>query len=127
MKRAQLKRLLRQVISESGMNRYYDRMPDSSMDKVIPAGHLQDILDTDGLKEFEEDLAFYCDMLETREEGYHLMEPDEHRFIMGALEDFAEDGAINWAFAKWLDKSAFDNVIVGEDATEANFIRWTMY
>ena len=127
MKRAQLKRLLRQVISESGMNRYYDRMPDSAMEKLIPAGHLKDILDTDGLKEFEEELAFYCDMLETREEGYHLMEPDEHRFIMGALEDFAEDGAMNWAFAKWLDKSAFDNVIVGEDATEANFVRWTMY
>ncbi len=127
MNKRRLKRVLRQVLSESEMNRYYDKMPDSAMNKLIPAGHLKDILDTDGLQEFEEELAFYCDMLETREEPYHLMEPAEYRFIADSLEDFSEDGVMNWAFAKWLDKSAFDNVIVGDDATEANFVRWTMH
>jgi len=126
MNKRKLKKVLRQVLSESGMNRYYDKMPESALDKLIPAGMLEEILNTDGLKEFEEELAFYCDMLETMEEPYHIMEPAEHRFIADSLEDFAEDGVMNWAFSKWLDKSAFDNVIVGEGATEANYVRWTM-
>ena len=119
-----LKRIMQEVLLEMDMNQYYDRMPESSLDNLIPAGHLEDILASDGLGEWEDELAFHCEMLENRETGYHLMEPAEHRYIVDAMEDLAEDG--NRLFLHWLAKSAFDNVIVGDDATEANYIRWTM-
>ena len=115
---------LSQALNEMDMNKYYDRMPESAMDRLIPAGHLEDILNTDGLREFMEELAFYCEMLENGEEPYHIMEPAEHVFIRNAMLDFAQDGDMD--FDKWLTNTAFDNVIVGEDATEANFVRWTI-
>ena len=115
---------LSQALNEMDMNKYYDRMPESAMDRLIPAGHLEDILNTDGLREFMEELAFYCEMLENGEEPYHIMEPAEHIFIRNAMLDFAQDGDMD--FDKWLTNTAFDNVIVGEDATEANFVRWTI-
>ena len=124
MNRRKLRRLLREALNEMDLNKYYDRMPESAMDRLIPAGHLEDILNTDGLREFMEELAFHCEMLENGDEPYHIMEPAEHVFIRNAMLDFAEDGDMD--FDKWLTKSGFDNVIVGEDATEANFVRWTM-
>ena len=130
MNRRKLRRLLREALNEMNMNQYYDTMPESSLDKLIPAGHLEDILKVDGLREFMEELAFYCEVLETGDEGYHIMEPAEHRFIVDAMWDFAEDGDMD--FVKWLDKSAFDMVFIGDDPAmkaagrEPNFVRWTM-
>ena len=121
MNRRKLRRLLREALNE--MN-HYDRMPDNAMNQMIPAGHLEDILNTDGVGEFMEELAFHCEMLENGEEPYHIMEPAEYQFVLDSLEDFAEDGDMD--FAKWLEKSAFDNVIVGKEAKEANFVRWTI-
>lgn len=124
MNKRKLKRVLREVLSEMNMNKYYDRMPESALDRIIPAGSLEDILNTDGVGEFMEELAFHCEMLENGEEPYHIMEPAEHVFIRNSMLDFANDGDMD--FDKWLTKSAFDNVIVGEDATEANYVRWTI-
>ena len=122
MNKRKLKRVLRQVLSE--MNNYYDRMPESALDRMIPAGMLEEILKIDGVVEFKEELAMYCEMLENGEDPYFIMEPAEHIFIRNSLLDFAEDGDMD--FDKWLTKTAFDNVIVGEDATEANYVRWTI-
>lgn len=131
MNKRKLKRVLRQVLSEMNMNKYYDRMPESALDRLIPAGHLEDILNTDGLREFMEELAFYCEMLENGEEPYHVMEPAEQQFVLDAIQDFADDGDMD--FAKWLEKSAFDMVFIGDEnaamkaaGREPNFVRWTM-
>ena len=124
MNKRKLKRVLREVLSEMNMNQYYDRMPENALDRMIPAGQLEDILDADGLGEWQDELAFFCETLENRDEPYHIMEPAEYEYILNALEDLASDGDND--FRVWLDKSAFDNVIVGDDMTEANFVRWTM-
>ena len=106
-------------LSETNMNQYYDRLPESALDRMIPAGHLEDIMDADGLGEWQDELAFHCEVLFNGEEPYHIMEPAEQQYILDAIEDLASDGDND--FRVWLDHSSFDNVIVGDDATEANF------
>ena len=122
MNKNRLRRLLREVLNEMD-NSHYDHMPDSAMDRMIPAGNLEEILRTDGLAEFKDELAFHCEMLEQGDEPYHIMEPAEYEFIMASIGDFADDGDTD--FAEWENRSHFDNVIVG-DATGPNFVRWTM-
>ena len=91
MNKNRLRRLLREALNEMD-NSHYDRMPDSAMDRMIPAGNLEEILNTDGLAEFKDELAFHCEMLEQGDEPYHIMEPAEYEFIMASIGDFADDG-----------------------------------
>ena len=122
MNRVRLRRLLREALNEMDVS-HYDRMPDSAMDRMIPAGNLEEILRTDGLAEFKDELAFHCEILEQGDEPYHIMEPAEYEYISAAIGDFADDGDMD--FAEWLNRSHFDNVLVGE-TDEPNFVRWTM-
>ena len=120
--RIKLRRLLREALSELS----FDRLPENAVNNktFIPAGMLEDILEIDGYREFREELAMLCEMLENeKDQPFFVMEPAEHEFIRNNMLDMAEDGDMD--FDKWLTKSAFEQVFIG-DETNPSMIRWTM-
>ena len=122
MNRRKLRRLLREALDQVPA---FDRLPESALnnDTFIPAGMLEDILEIDGYQEFREELAMMCELLENGDQVYHVMEPAEHQFIRNSMLDMAEDGEMD--FDKWLTKSAFERVFIG-DELNPSMIRWTM-
>ena len=122
MNKRKLRRLLREALDEIPP---FDRLPESALegDTFIPAGTLEEILEVDGYREFREELAMMCEMLENGDQSYHVMEPAEHQFIRNSMLDMAEDGDMD--FDKWLERSAFERVFIG-DEPNPSMIRWTM-
>ena len=122
MNRIKLRRLLREALKEVG---HLPRLNDSAVnnDTFIPAGTLEDILEMDGFSEFKEELAMMCEMLETGDQSYFVMEPAEHKFIRNSMLDIAEDGDND--FDKWLERSSFESVFIGEEEVPS-MIQWTM-
>ena len=122
MNRRKLRRLLRESLDQVPA---FDRLPETALDSptFIPAGSLEDILEIDGYAEFREELAMMCEMLENGDQAYHVMEPAEHQFIRNSMLDMAEDGDMD--FDKWLERSAFERVFIGEEETPS-MIQWTM-
>ena len=122
--REEYKRLIREGIGSNEVS-HFDRLPESALDgsTFIPAGTLEDILEMDGYREFREELAMMCEMLENRDQSYFVMEPAEHEFIRNSMLDIAEDGDPD--FDKWLTRSSFESVFIGEEQTPS-MIQWTM-
>ena len=122
MNRIKLRSLLQEALKEVG---HLNRLPDDAVnnDTFIPAGTLEDILDIDGFGEFKEELAMMCEMLENGDQSYFVMEPAEHEFIRNSMLDMAEDGDLD--FDKWLTRSSFESVFIGEEQTPS-MIQWTM-
>jgi hypothetical protein len=128
MNKRKLKNILRRIIREGlGPDEvsHFDRLPESALegDTFIPAGTLEEILEVDGYREFREELAMMCEMLENGDQAYHVMEPAEHQFIRNSMLDMAQDGDMD--FDKWLERSAFERVFIG-DEPNPSMVRWTM-
>lgn len=110
-------------------------VPAYALDKhFIPAGTLEDILEIDGLHEFEEELAMYCELLDNGEEPYFIMEHAVYKFIMSSMFDFARDpGRNQHEFMHYYDRSQFDYVKIEATAAAVNagvaggnFVKWSM-
>ena len=111
-------------------------VPASALDKqFIPAGTLEDILEIDGVYEFEEELAMYCEMLDNGDEPYFIMEHAVYKFIMDSMYDLAMDpGRHQTEFKHYYDRSQFDYVRIRPTAaavnsgvdTSANYVKWSM-
>ena len=129
MNKRKLRNIMRRVLNESFV-------PESALDKnFIPAGTLEDILEIDGVYEFEEELAMYCEMLDNGDEPYFIMEPAVYKFIMRSMFDFARDpGRNQHEFMHYYDRSHFDNVEIERSASAANrgvtarsYVKWSMH
>ena len=110
-------------------------VPMSALDtQFIPAGTLEDILEIDGVKEFQEELAMYCEMLQTGDEPYFIMEHAVYKFIMDSMYDLASDpGVYQRDFYRWYKQSRWDNVriqrtaaAVNADVAGDNYVKWSM-
>ena len=128
MDKRKLRTILREVLTENFV-------PESALDtNFIPAGTLEDILEIDGVSEFEEELAMYCEMLDNGDESYFIMEPAVYKFIMRSMFDIASDpGPNKHEFLHYYDRSHFDNVKIERTASAvnrgisgANYVKWTM-
>ena len=128
MNKRKLRNILRKVLNESFV-------PESALDtKFIPAGMLEDILEIDGVHEFEEELAMYCEMLDNGDEPYFIMEHAVYKFIMRSMFDIAKDpGPNKFEFMHYYDASQFDNVKIERTAAAvnsrmagANYVKWSM-
>ena len=120
---------MRRVLNESFV-------PESALDtNFIPAGTLEDILEIDGVYEFEEELAMYCEMLDNGDEPYFIMEPAVYKFISRSMFDFARDpGRNQHEFMHYYDRSSFDNVKIQRTASAVNrgvsgdnYVKWSMH
>ena len=129
MNKRKLRSIIRSVLNESR------DIPMEMYDtNFIPAGTLEDILAIDGHQEFTEELATYCEMLETGDEPYFIMENAVYKFIMGAMYDLANDpGEWQQEFRGWYQDSKFDNVRIEMTAKAVNagmagasFVKWSM-
>ena len=123
-----LNRIIKTVLVESFV-------PESALDtQFIPAGTLEDILEIDGVYEFEEELAMYCEMLDNGDEPYFIMEPAVYKFIMRSMYDIAKDpGRHQHEFMHYYDRSQFDNVRIDRTASAVNkgvsgdnYVKWSM-
>ena len=128
MNKRRLRNIMRRVLNESVV-------PEEALDKhFIPAGTLEDILEIDGIYEFEEELAMYCKMLDNGEEPYFIMEHAVYKFIMRSMFDFARDpGRNQHEFMHYYDRSQFDHVKIEATASAvnagvagANYVKWSM-
>ena len=128
MNRRKLRSIMRKVLNESFV-------PMSALDtQFIPAGTLEDILEIDGVHEFEEELAMYCEMLDNGDEPYFIMEPAVYKFIMRSMLDIARDrGPNKYEFMHYYDRSQFDNVRIQRTAAAVNagaagdlYVKWSM-
>ena len=128
MNKRKLQTILRKVLNEGSV-------PESALDNnFIPAGTLEDILETDGVYEFEEELAMYCELLDNGDEPYFIMEPAVYKFISQAMFDIARDpGRHQYEFMHYYDRSHWDNVRVQATAAAVNsgraggsYVKWSM-
>ena len=129
MNKRKLQKIVRRLLNES---RY---VPMEALDKhFIPAGTLEDVLEIDGHQEFTEELATYCEMLETGDEPYFIMEHAVYKFIMDSMYDLATDpGEWQPEFRGWYQDSAFDNVRIENTPRAVNagwagapYVKWSM-
>lgn len=128
MNRRKLQNIMRRVLNESFV-------PESALDNnFIPAGTLEDILEIDGFAEFQEELAMYCEMLQTGDEPYFIMEHAVYKFIMDSMHDLASDpGIYQRDFYRWYKQSQWDNVKIQRTPSAANknltgvaYVKWSM-
>lgn len=126
------KRILRNILRKT-LNESF--VPESALDtNFIPAGTLEDILEIDGVNEFEEELAMYCEMLDNGDEPYFIMEHAVYKFIMRSMFDIARDpGPNKYEFLHYYDRSQFDNVkikrtvsAVNRGISGDNYVKWSM-
>ena len=126
------KRRLNQIIKTVLVENF---VPTSALDtQFIPAGTLEDILEIDGVGEFQEELAMYCELLENGDEPYFIMEHAVYKFIMRSMFDLASDrGIYQRDFINWYDKSEWNNVKIERTAQAVNsgiagdnYVKWSM-
>lgn len=128
MNKRKLKNILRKVLNEGFV-------PASALENnFIPAGTLEDILEIDGVYEFEEELAMYCELLDNGDEPYFIMEHAVYKFIMRSMFDIASDpGRHQHEFMHYYDRSQFDNVTIEKTVATVNsgtvgdgYVKWSM-